>query len=138
MNKRDLIQIAANYMRIWNAGGEDQIEVYADENIEVEYTHFAQKYTGKQQLKDMLAKTHEFFPDMKITLEEFIPGVNKVTVVWYYDATHLKGNLFGVEASGRLVKVSGISILDVSLGKVTKEKGIVDNLSLVMQLGIIK
>lgn len=138
MNKRDLVQLAANYMQIWNAGAEESINACADENIEVEYTHFPEKYTGTYQLKQMLAKTHEFFPDMKITLSEFIPGVNKITVIWYYEGTHKQGNLFGVESSGKNVKVSGISVLDVNNGKVIKENGIVDNLSLLMQLGAIK
>jgi hypothetical protein len=43
-----------------------------------------------------------------------------------------------VESSDKKISVSGITILKIKNGLVTKEKGIVDNLSLIMQLGALK
>lgn len=76
-------------------------------------------------------------PDLENTLEEIIPNddAQTATIMWEYTGTHEDGNLFGVESSASKVTVSGITLLKFHDGKVKEEKGIVDNLSLLMQLG---
>ncbi|NBC64512.1 MAG: hypothetical protein GVY07_02460 [Bacteroidetes bacterium] len=56
---------------------------------------------------------------------------------WHYSGTHENGNLFGVESSGKKVTVKGMTLLKFQNGKIVEEKGIVDNLSLMMQLGVM-
>jgi len=87
----------------------------------------------------MLKQTHHFFPDLEIKLKEVIPSGNgpSTTINWEYNGTHENGNLFGVESSGKQVIVQGITLLRFQNGKAVEEKGIVDNLSLMMQLGAI-
>ena len=140
MDKGKLKNIANEYMKIWNAGNADLLDKYADANIAANYTHFEKPYVGISDYKSMLEMTYDFFPDLKITIKNLIPSENenKVTVEWKYDGTHKNGNLFGVESSGEKISVSGITILEIKNGLVTKEKGIVDNLSLIMQLGALK
>jgi predicted ester cyclase len=58
-------------------------------------------------------------------------------VRWSYRATHRRGELFGVPAAGKQVCVSGISIYRIADGKVTEESGVVDNFSLMLQLGVL-
>ena len=140
MNKNELKNIAAEYMQIWSAGNADLLDKYADENILADYTHFENPYKGTADYKSMLEMTYDFFPDLKITIEKLIAneGEEKVTVEWKYDGTHKNGNLFGVESSGKKISVSGITVLEIKNGLVKKEKGIVDNLSLIMQLGAMQ
>jgi predicted ester cyclase len=57
------------------------------------------------------------------------------TVVrWTYQATHQHGELLGVEPTGKIVHVSGITIYQIRDGRVQREDGVVDNLSLLLQL----
>ncbi|MCG2590468.1 ester cyclase [Rhodohalobacter sulfatireducens] len=76
---------------------------------------------------------------MEIKLEEVIPSedIEGATIIWEYNGTHENGNLFGVESSGKKVTVRGMTFLKCENGKVIEEKGIVDNLSLLMQLGAL-
>lgn len=140
MDKAKLKNIATGYMQIWSAENADLLDKYADENITVDYTHFEKPYEGISNYKSMLEMTYDFFPDLKITIKNLIPNEAEqmVTVEWKYDGTHKNGNLFGVESSGKKISVSGITILEIKNGLVTKEKGIVDNLSLIMQLGALE
>lgn len=140
MDKAKLKNIATGYMQIWGAENADLLDKYADENITVDYTHFEKPYEGISNYKSMLEMTYDFFPDLKITIKNLIPNEAEqmVTVEWKYDGTHKNGNLFGVESSGKKISVSGITILEIKNGLVTKEKGIVDNLSLIMQLGALE
>ena len=131
--------IASEYMKIWSAGNADLLDKYADANIVADYTHFEKPYKGITDYKSMLEMTYDFFPDLRITINNMILNASKqkVTVEWKYDGTHKNGNLFGVESSGKKISVSGITILELKNGLITKENGIVDNLSLVMQLGAL-
>lgn len=127
-------------MKIWSARNAELLDKYADANIIADYTHFEKPYKGIADYKSMLEMTYDFFPNFKITIQDLIPkeSEQKVTVEWKYDGTHKNGNLFGVESSGKKISVSGITILEIKNGLVIKEKGIVDNLSLIMQLGALK
>ncbi|WP_170245567.1 ester cyclase [Fodinibius salinus] len=126
-------------MKIWNAGEENLLNEFAADDLIVNYTHFENTYTSISEYKSMLQQTHEFFPDLEITLEEIIPSENGhgATIHWEYNGTHKNGNLFGVDSSGKKVTVQGMTLLKFQNGKVVEEKGIVDNLSLMMQLGAI-
>ncbi|NBC67089.1 MAG: hypothetical protein GVY07_15710 [Bacteroidetes bacterium] len=140
MDKEKMKHLASRYMQIWSAGNSDMLDKYAHSNIVADYTHFEKPYAGIAEYKSMLDMTHDFFPDLRITITNMIlnESEQKVTVEWKYDGTHKNGNLFGVESSGKKVSVSGITILEIKNGLVSKEKGIVDNMSLIMQLGALK
>lgn len=139
MTSNELKAIATEYMKVWNAGSENLLDRYAHDNLKVDYTHFEQPYTGIPDYKSMLQMTHEYFPDLSITLNQVVPNEaeNSTTVIWQYDGTHKSGKLFGIESSGKQVSVKGMTLLEVESGLVKKESGIVDNLSLVMQLGVL-
>jgi len=85
-----------------------------------------------------LQQSYSYFPDIAIETTSVIPSEEAATVLWRYTGTHKAGNLFGVEATKKQVAVSGITILEFKDGLVIKESGIVDNLSLIMQLGVLK
>ncbi len=139
MKNNDLEYLATNYMQIWSVGNENILDKYADEKLIVDYTHFERPYIGISEYKLMLKVTYDYFPDLKIYLRNLIPNQTNesVTVFWEYSGTHKNGNLFGVESSNRKVKVKGITLLETDSGLVVKEKGIVDNLSLLRQLGVL-
>ncbi len=139
MKNNELENLATNYMQIWSVGNENLLDKFADEKLIAEYTHFERPYTGILEYKLMLKMTYDFFPDLKINLKNLISNETdkSVTVFWEYSGTHKNGNLFGVESSNKAVKINGITLLETDNGLVVKEKGIVDNLSLIMQLGIL-
>ncbi len=135
MNLISLKKLATNYMHIWDADCQDLLDLYADDSITVQYTHF-KEINGLSAYKNFLKSTYQTFPDIKITLGEVL--VNKkdgnVTIFWKYTGTHQQNTLFGVEPSGKEISVNGMTVLKLKKGKVISEKGIIDNLSLLMQL----
>lgn len=138
MNEKEIMHHVRDYMQVWNAGNEDRLDYLAAGDIEVEYTHFGTKYQGVGAYKEVLKMTAGFFPDLRITVNEIIVSGEKSTVLWEYTGTHRNGNLFGAPPAGKAVKVAGITILEFKDGRVIRERGIVDNLSLLMQLGVLK
>jgi steroid delta-isomerase-like uncharacterized protein len=137
MSNEDVRGIAERFIHAWSTGNSGIIDELASPDLRVMYTHFPQPYEGPAGFKQLLAQTFAAFPDMNITVEEVIPAGNRAVVRWFYNATHQDGEIFGVEASGKEVRVSGITVYEIMNGKVVRENGIVDNLSLAMQLGAL-
>lgn len=122
-------------MQIWNADSEGLLDIYADEELMVEYTHL-QKIEGIEAYKKVLQSTYHSFPDMQMKIDEIIVNKkdNSATVFWSYTATHQNDKIFGVEPSGKKIMLNGMTYLKFENNKVIHEKGILDNLSLLMQL----
>jgi predicted ester cyclase len=57
-------------------------------------------------------------------------------VRWTYRATH-QVEVFGLSPTGKQVRVSGITLYRIPYGKVVEENGVVDNFSLMRQLGVV-
>jgi steroid delta-isomerase-like uncharacterized protein len=138
MENIGLKEIAENYMQIWNVGSDSLLDKWANNDLNVEYTHFQKTIVGIDEYRQVLKQTHHFFPDIKISVQEVNVSVNKAIVEWTYTGTHQNNTLFGVDPAEKKVTVSGLSILDINGGKVVREYGIVDNLSLIMQLGALE
>lgn len=130
-----LKRLADNYMQIWNADSEGLLDVYASKDLVVEYTHF-QKIVGVADYKAFLQTTYKTFPDLKIHVAEVIPNKKKksATLLWNYSGTHQNNVLFGVKPEEKKIAVHGMTVLTIKNKKIIHEKGIVDNLNLLMQL----
>jgi steroid delta-isomerase-like uncharacterized protein len=127
-------KIAEQYLSAWNAGFEDVVDRLAHPELIVQYTHFGEPVKGVERFKDVLRQTHHYFPDLTIQVDEIIAEGAQVVVAWTYEGTHQQEALFDVQPSGKRVRVSGITVYRITGGKVIEERGIVDNLSLMMQL----
>lgn len=76
------------------------------------------------------------FPDARITIDDIIAENDEVAMQWTFTGTHL-GELNGTPATGREVKVQGMSICTIVDGKIRKEIVSADMLTLLKQLGIL-
>ncbi|MCP8314568.1 MAG: ester cyclase [archaeon] len=75
------------------------------------------------------------FPDFKSTIEDMLAEGDKVAVRWTGRGTH-KGEFMGVDPTGKMVKITGISILRITGGKIVEEWTEMDNLGAMQQLGV--
>lgn len=129
--------VARRFLQVWNAGGESLVDELAAPDLVVSYTHFPEPLRGAEMFKQALRQTHEYFPDLEIAADEVIATEHTAVVRWTYRATHQRGELFGVEAAGKRVEVRGITLYRIERGRVQREEGVVDNLSLMTQLQAI-
>lgn len=127
--------IARRFLKIWNAGGEPLVDDLAAPDILFSYSRLQEPMRGASLLKQVLAQTHDTFPDMRIEAEQVIAEGDKVVVYWTYLATHLNNVLFGVAPSGKRVEVSGVTLYRIVNQKVVEEIGLSDTMSLMLQLG---
>ena len=129
--------VARQFIQAWTAGWRDVVDELAADDLVVFYTHFPDPVRGPDAFKAVLAQTHEFFPDLTLEVDQVVAVDDRAVVHWTYRGTFQEGEMFGVQASGQAVEVAGISTIHVSGGAVQREEGIVDNLSLMMQIGAL-
>jgi len=90
---------------------------------------------GLQGLKDRVSTLREGL-DPRFTIEDVISEGDRLVVRWTNSGTHV-GDFLGIPATNKSFSVAGIDIYRVSDGKLAEHWHVVDQLSMLQQLGLI-
>ena len=97
--------------------------------------HGITQSVGRDEDREATRGWRMAFPDLKITIEQLIADGDLVAVRYIGEGTNTgEGN--GLPATGRHVKVSGITIFRIVDGKVTDEWTEFDRAGMMRQLGL--
>jgi len=109
-----------------------------DEIIHPNYVYHSpdQVLRGPEALRDLLAAYRTAFPDLHIEIEELVSTGDRVVIYFTLFGTH-EGDLMGIAATGRQVKVRGMILSHFENGKIVKEWELLDQLTLFQQLRIV-
>lgn len=109
-----------------------------DEVIHPNYVYRSpdQVLRGPEALRDLLTTYCTAFPDRHIEIEELVSTGNKTVIAFTLSGTH-EGDFMGMSATGRQVKVSGMTLSHFENGKIVEESELLDQLTLFQQLGIV-
>lgn len=83
-----------------------------------------------------VATYREAFPDLTIMVDDMLAEDDKVVTHWTATGTHL-GELMGIPATGKSVRVSGIAIDRCTDGKVVEHWDVFDQMGMLQQLGVV-
>jgi steroid delta-isomerase-like uncharacterized protein len=128
--------IALRFIQAWSSGGLKVLDELADPNIVVKYSHFEEPVVGLANFKKMLSMTHASFPDIEVTVDRVIVENDQAVVHWSYTATH-QVEVYNVPPTGNTIEVIGVTIYRIENGKVVEEMGVVDNLAMYKQIGLL-
>ena len=84
----------------------------------------------------LFAGMRQAFPDLRITIEEQIADEEKVATRKTFEGTH-SAPFLGVAASGNAVRFEVIDILTIRGGKIREHRVVLDQLSLMRQIGAL-
>jgi predicted ester cyclase len=125
------------FQEVWNEGRESTIdELYAPDGVSFGLGGSDTEVRGPEQFKVFFRNLRCALPDTHITLVDTIAEGDKVVVRFEVQATHT-GSGLPVEPTGRRVRFSGMSIIEVVDGKLTKGWNNWDQLGMLIQLGVI-
>lgn len=130
-------EIAREFIQVWTAGNLDLLDRLAHEELVVTYSHFPEPVEGPSAFRAVLEQTFHQFPDLRTVADRVIGRGEEAAVEWHYEGTHEHGELFGVEPTGRRVRVQGITLYRIRDGRVVEERGVVDVLGLMAQVGAL-
>lgn len=91
---------------------------------------------GRKGLLGIVAMMRSAFPDLEWTIEDEVGEGDKVAVSFTMRGTH-RGAYMGIPATGKQVTVSGLAIDSCAAGQCKATRMLIDNLSLLQQLGVV-
>lgn len=91
---------------------------------------------GRKGLLGIVAKMRSAFPDLEWIVEDEVGEGDKVAVCFTMRGTH-QGEYMGIPATGKRVTVRGLAIDYCAAGQCKATRMLIDNLSLLQQLGVV-
>ena len=132
---RNIAVIARFLEEVINQGRLEQ----ADELVAVDFVELDPlpgQRQGREGLKEVIGMLRAAFPDMNWVVDETVASGDKVVTRFTWTGTH-RGTFLGVPATGRSVSVKGVVIDRLVEGRMTDSRILMDNLSLMQQLGVV-
>ena len=120
---------------VWNRRGVDHIPEYYASDFVGDYRPYALR-EGHEGIRAMVEGAWAAFPDYHEEVNELIAEGDRVVVYLTISGTQ-QGQWGPLPATGRRAQFDEIVILQIGDGKVLRQRGIVDNLTALRQLGAV-
>lgn len=125
------------FEEVWNQGREATIdELFSADGVCYGLGGHGTEVHGPAQFKLFFHNLRGAFPDTRVSLLDIIAEGNRVAVRFEIRATHT-GEGLPFPSTGRAVKFSGMSVVEIAEGKLTKGWNSWDQLGMLTQLGVI-
>ena len=95
-----------------------------------------QEVHGLDGLRGVIGGYRTAFPDLKMTVDDLVVAGEKAVVSFTLTGTH-KGDLMGIAATGKPIKVSGMVLSRLEDGRIVEEWEVLDQLTMLQQLGVV-
>ena len=120
---------------VWNKGNPSAIDEMMSADAIVHGLGEADvDVRGPASFKPFQARLRAAFPDIQVTIEDTIEEGNLIASRWTATMTH-QGDDLGLPATGRKVKVSGMSIARLEDGKMVEGWNNWDQMAMMQQIG---
>jgi steroid delta-isomerase-like uncharacterized protein len=108
------------------------------ELVHAEYVYRSpgEEVRGQEGLAALFDGYRSAFPDLALTIDDLVVADDATVMAFTLTGTH-RGDLLGIPATGRRVRVNGMVRSRFRDGKIAEEWEILDQLSLFEQLGIV-
>jgi len=139
MSASDNINLMKRWFReVWNEGKTQTIhELFSANGIGRGQTSGQGVIHGPKDFVPFVNQIRAAFPDIKITVEDAFGVDDKVVVRWSAAMTHC-GNDLGIPATGKSVRITGITITRIANGQIIEGWDNWDQLGLMEQIGAYK
>ncbi len=109
-----------------------------DELIHPDYVYRSpgEELRGPDGLVALFASYRSAFPDLAVQIDDLVVADDATVMAFTLTGTH-RGDLLGISATGRRVRVNGMVRSRFRDGKIAEEWEILDQLSLFEQLGVV-
>ncbi len=99
------------------------------------YISPSESMSGIDQLESFILALRSAFPNLKVTIDEQLGEDQRVCSRITMTGTH-QGDFLGIPATGRSIRLQGVIISELRDGLIAEEWELLDQLSLLQQLGL--
>jgi steroid delta-isomerase-like uncharacterized protein len=123
------------FEEVWGAYNLDKVEKYFAADF-VDHNEVPGLPPGREGVKAMVHMFAGAWSDANLVIDVQIADGDKVATRWSSTATHT-GELLGIPATGKQIKVTGITISRYEDGKAVESWGEYDSIGMMQQLGVV-
>jgi steroid delta-isomerase-like uncharacterized protein len=134
MTRAEIQTLGDRYMEARNSPDLDLLDTIFDADAVIHDASAPGDLQGLAALKTYYTRSHTIYPDLQITLDNFMISGDHVIWYWTFTGTNT-GPLDQMPPTGKSVKFSGIAIDHMKAGKVIEEWVYFNQLDMMMQLG---
>ncbi len=120
----------------WNEHDANKVAALYAPDYEEEDVALAEPHRGVNAARGTMILYLRAFPDLRLEVEEVVAEANCVVMAWILSGTH-RGRLMNIPATGRPVRVKGVSIMTVADGRITRTRRVWDLAGLLRAFGLL-
>jgi steroid delta-isomerase-like uncharacterized protein len=123
------------FKEVWNEGRIETIrELMAPDAVGIGELEDGGELHGPADFVPFVERVRAAFPDIKIAVEDAFGAEDKVVLRWTATMTH-RGEYLGMAATGRTVRITGMSIARIADKQIVEGWDNWDQLAMLKQLG---
>ena len=120
---------------VWNQGKLETVhELLSPDAVAIGQAGSGVTLRGPQDFVSFVQRIRSAFPDIKVEVEDAFGADDKVALRWSGQMTH-SGDALGMPATGRSVRLTGITIVRIVNGKIAEGWDNWDQLGMLQQIG---
>jgi len=136
MSDQNVVLIRRWFQEVWNEGRLETIhELMATDAVGVGEAG-PEAIHGPDEFRVFVEKLRGAFPDIHLTIEDAFSSGDKVAARWSATMTH-QGDQLGIAASGKRVRITGITIARITNGQIVEGWDSWDQLTMMREIGAI-
>lgn len=120
----------------WNTKMDEKIIQLYSADYEGEDITGGKKRSGTEGVKEWLNRVLHAFPNIHYTLIDYVESGDRLVLHWLAEGNH-HGSFLKIPASGKQVRINGISILKIENGKISEGKLFWDLAGVLRQIGLL-
>jgi len=123
------------YVDVWNGRKLDVLEQVIAKTHGLNDPTLSGAAVGPEAYKKQVERFVAGFPDLRFVVDDTISEKDKLVVAWTINGTH-RGEFLNVEPTNKKISFSGITINQISDGKIIESQVMWDIYGLFQQMGI--
>ena len=136
MSVQDNIQLVSRWFQeVWNEGKTQTVhELLSPDAVTIGQAGSEVELHGPEEFAPFVEQIRTAFPDIKVKVEDAFGADDKVVLRWSARMTH-RGDTLGIPATGKPVRLTGITIARIVDGKIVAGWDNWDQLGMLQQIG---
>ena len=129
-------ELVQNLVDAWNAHDANQVAALYAPDYEEEDIAVADRHRSPIAARATFILYLRAFPDLRLEAEEIVIQGNSAALSWVLTGTH-RGSLMNIPATGRSVRVRGVSLMTMAEGRIKRTSRVWDLAGMLRTFGLL-
>ena len=129
-------ELVQNLVDAWNAHDPNRVSALYAPDYEEEDIAAADRHRSPIAARATFILYLRAFPDLRLQVEEIVVEGNSAALSWVLTGTH-RGSLMNIPATGRSVRVRGVSMMTMADGRIKRTCRVWDMAGMLRTFGLL-